>query len=545
MSLSIDPSKLKRLVAVCAFAFILAGFALRFYNITLSDFVYYDEGYYLNYTRIFSRLFAVHPPQTFSESLQAAYAFLRICMASGKSLWFLIADSRIFFGAAEAWFVARVWAAVFGAATLVLAYFFARRYYESSWEGWLTAAVLAVVPSHVFYSRIGMQEALSTFLVLLGFYFYLFPRRFGGRTLVSGGIFALAFFANYRLIVSPAFVAVAEGWLAVSRREWPDVRKYFWFVLIFLCGVFLIGNIDEGKNTLVTFSWMFYQTRLAGEAFDPVNFLSYPYYLFRLDNIFFAAFFFLNLFFVRERSEKQLPFLLAVAAMIIFSLPGEKGARYLCVMYPFMAMSVAAALVTVVRKYSSQPFRLAFVFFFLLMLAMMTRTSMAIAGIRSDYRTAVEYLTAKAGADIKFLSTQPYVQNLYVRDPGQVRSAPRGFENLMQELSAGYRYLVIDPQAYISWTANDERFRTELDGYLGFVVKNTRPVKVFDHFNEVMMERFVFEQSQNLRRSIAFLEANRERRFGTLQIYDVEDVVKTTLNALGRKHPGGPPTGND
>lgn len=543
MSLSIDPSKLKRLVAGCAFALALIGIALRFTNITLSEFVYYDEGYYLNYTRALARLLVAHYPQTTGEFLQAAYAFLRVCMASGKSLWFLIADVRVFFGGAEAWYVPRVLAAVLGSATLLLAYRFSRRYYDSPWEAWLTVAVLAVVPSHVFYSRIGMQEALSTFLVLSGFYFYVFPRSFGARSILAGALFALAFFANYRLIILPVLIAAAEGWLAWERGERLDFRKYLWCVLIFLCGVFLIGNIDDGKNTIVTFSWMFHQGQLAEQAFDPINFFSYPYYLFRLDNLLFGIFFFGNLAVFWKRPGRHLPFILSLIMMGIFSFAAEKGARYLCVMYPFLAMSVSAMFVFLIRRYPTQTVRLALVFIFLLMTAMMLNTSAAIARIRSDYHPAVEFIQAQ-GEDVKFLSTQPYVQNLYVRDPGLVREVPHSFDLLMRESAAGARYLVLCPQAYISWTENDERFRPELDGYLGFVVKNVRPVRVFDHFDRVMMERFVFEHNQNLRRSIEFLALN-DQRFGELKIYQVDEIIQVTLNALARKRPQGTAPAND
>ena len=138
--------------------------------------------------------------------------------------------------------------------------------------------------------------------------------------------------------------------------------------------------------------------------------------------------------------------------------------------------------------------------------------SYQVSRIDSDYLEATEYLLAK-DANIKFVSTQPYIQNLFTPDKKNVGICPKRFEALMTFYGEGHRYLVQDPQAYISWTKGEDRFLPELDGYLGFVLKRIRPVKEYDNFSPIAMERFVFEHSDNLRRSIRFLKDGGKGRF--------------------------------
>ena len=51
---------MKKILPVLAGAVILLGIGLRFYRITEPDFVFYDEGYYLNWSRPLGELMATH-----------------------------------------------------------------------------------------------------------------------------------------------------------------------------------------------------------------------------------------------------------------------------------------------------------------------------------------------------------------------------------------------------------------------------------------------------------------------------------------------------
>ncbi|HSA30627.1 MAG TPA: hypothetical protein P5160_02385 [Candidatus Omnitrophota bacterium] len=537
--------RLSRFFLLSVILCVVFGLVFRAWNIAQNDFVFYDEGLYLNHNRVLGQIFTVYFPKSLSEFGKALYAYISSCLASGKSLWFAIADSRIFFGLFRTWFYARIMASVFGCATLLIVYRFARRWYASKAVAGLSLAILALLPSHVFYSRIGMQEALSTFLVSLGLYLYVFSRQYNWRSFVSGAIFAACFFSNYRLIILPVPIIMVELWLAWFGSKRVDERRLVTALLMFTAGVFVIGNIDNGRNTFLTFAWMFHQAQMAGEVFHPVNFLSYPYYLFRLEHWLFGLMFFLSFYgFKKGTFSKMLPMVFVLLMMAIFSLPSEKGARYLCITYPFMAMSVAFGIVSFYERFSRWQAKAAVAGLCVAMIAGLAVKSYAVALIRSDYRTSAEYILSQ-DPQAKWFSTQDIVQSLYASRLEQVKPCPNSFEGLAQGLAEGYRFLVIDPQAYVSWIPGKERFPFELIGYLEYLKRTVRPVKEFSHFSDVMLERFVFEHSGNLLQSVHFLNAAKKDGFsqGRLYVYDVNTVVNSMLAALLRSQSsaGGTP----
>lgn len=531
-----DQQKLIRTFKWSIFFCVLFGVIFRAWNIAQNDFVFYDEGLYLNHNRRIGQILTVFFPKNFSQFLNALYAYIRSCLASGKSLWFAIADSRIFFGLFRTWFYARIMASIFGCVTLLMTYRFARRWYGSKAVAGLSTAILALLPSHVFYSSIGMQEALSAFLVLCGMYFYIFSREYNWRTFLSGAIFAACFFSNYRLIILPVPIIIVELWTAWFGARRIDLRRLITTLLIFIGGVFVIGSIDNGRNTFLTFLWMFHQADMAAEVFHPVNFLSYPYYLFRLEHWLFGIVFFLSFYGFRKKSlPKMLPMIFVLLMMVIFSLPSEKGARYLCITLPFMAMSVAYGVVCFYERFSKFQTKAAVVAVCFLMLIGLGVKSYSVALISSDNRASVEYILS-LDPQAKWFSTQELVHNLYVSDSSRIRPCPRSFEGLAQGLAEGYAYLAIGPQAYVSRVHGDQRFSLQLFGYLEYIKRSVQPIQVFSNFSDVMLERFVFEHSENLLRSIRFLNAAKKDEFapGKIYVYDVRTAVEQMLLTLVR-----------
>lgn len=404
-----------------------------------------------------------------------------------------------------------------------LSYLFARRYYKSSDVALFSVALMAILPGLVFYSRIGLQEAMSVCLVLAGFYFYLFHREAGWKTLAAGVLLAAAFFANYRLIVLPVLVLCIELWEGVILRKGVAVRKFVWFSLVFFACVVLVGNLLDAANTTVIFAWVFHQEDMAGGSFAWINLLSYPFYLFLLETFIFAGAFFFSAFLTLKKDRANaLPVILVLAQMVIFSLPSEKGARYLCVMLPFAVMTVAHMLVEFHRSLAADKRRFLVGFVVVMALAMAVK-SIELVRARSDYEPAVKFIEAHVpGA--KILSTQDQVQSLYVRPFDRVMAVPARFDKLMPLYAKGYRYLIIDPQVYVGLTSG-LRFHPDLRDYLAFIDRRMAPVKVFPHMNHAMLERFVCEHSENLIESIQFLYSPDVDRMASIRIYDMTGVV--------------------
>ena len=519
------------------------GLALRFFRIATNDFVFFDEGFYLNYHRAFYDLLTRHFSQNLEDWRHAVSAWFRLSLGSGKALWFMLADARFFVGLYRAWYVPRILAALSGALTLPLAAWMARRYFNSKAVGLLTLILLALLPSHVFYSRIGLQETTSTLFFLAGFYFYLFPRRFGPRTFLSATLLSAAYFTNYRLIFLPLHVVVTEFFLSFTEKRSFDVRKVVWHTVVFLAFLVVIGALDQAQNTIVTFSWMFHQSHLAADRFVWMNLLSYPYYLFRLENILFGLFFFATFacFFIRNYPRQHLfPFVLVCFHMGIFTFAAQKGARYIGVILPFAAMAVAAVIAEAHKRFDRAFGRVVLWSLVAVMCSFLLAKSVRLSVARSDYRPAMETLL-RQDPEVKVVASQNYILNLYTSRPDQAVAVPRRFFQLAALYGAGYRYLILGPQAYVSLTDNEKPFSVELDSYLNVIDKNVAPLRVYDHFNSLVMERFVFEHSEDLGRSIAFLRRD-PAGLGRLRVYDLRACLREIMIRLNRQR-GQPLTG--
>jgi len=527
--------KLKPVIIVLIVFICLSGIVMRFYRITKMDFVFYDEGYYLNFSRYFYERLILQYPDNFKDMTMFIWYWLKLSLATGKALWFLMSDARVFFGAYHFWPFPRVLAAIAGTLSLGLVYLFAKRLYRSKAIGILSVVLLAIMPSHVFYSRLGMQETFSTLCFLSGFYFYLFPRKLSWRTFLAGVFFAGAWFTNYRLITLPAHIAFCELILSVSEKRWPDLRKYIWCVLTFFFFIFMVGNLDNGNNTVIVFAWIFYQSNLAKEQFDLFNFFSFPYYLFRLENFFFGLLFFANIYhLVKKQWIRALPFGLAFLHMFIYSFAGEKGARYLCVVSPFLVMAVASLIVYLGKDAKQKFVRVGIGIISLLLVVGFYIKSVKITKSRSGYQKVAEYLLAK-DRNVKFIATQNYVFSLFTKRWQDVAPFPYKFRKFMSLYGQGYRYLVIGPQAYVSFVRDMKRFDTELFDFIEFVYAKIKPIAEFDHFDDVMLERFVFDHNENLKRSLNFLKTN-DGSYGKLRVFDIAHILGWLDRAIGLKN---------
>ncbi len=558
-------------VGILLAVFILLGIGLRFYHITRPDFIFYDEGYYFNLDkRHFMEMALKNPPQGLREWGQALYADWRIALGSGKPIWVFLNYVQFLWGNGENWYFTRLVSAVFGCLTMGLVYLFSRRLSGNFFVAALSTMLFAVLPSHVFYSRTGLQEGLSTFLFLAAFYFYgstrfacspwieasnhpervtnemrseskgqplknnrtpLFFEEIGWRAFLSGFLAAMAYFSNYRLIILPVMLGFCAVYTWLIREEkdrkfFPAIRKYVWWLLTFFFFVIMIASFDKAQHMKVIVPWMAHQADLAQrEPFAWQNLFSYPYYLFRLESMFLGILFWASFYLVTRKQWGQLfPFFLVCLQMLIFSFAQEKAARYICVVTPFIALAAAISAGWFYEYFKRNTVKSVLIGFLALMLLLMSVKSWAISQFESAYRPAMEYIK-EADPETRVVTSQKWIMNLFTKNYRNVHELPHTFVYLLNYYARGYRYLVIDPQAYISWTQDKKRFSPPLEDYLRYLVRAARPVKTFAHLSPVMLERFVFEHSENLPRSIRFLD-QAPPDTGGIRVYDLSEFMQ-------------------
>ncbi len=503
------------------FLLILFGIFCRFYQINRNTFMHYDEGLYLNHNRPLHEIMIHHPPQNMSEGFRLFHAWMKSSLTMTKVLWVMVLDMRLLWGGWDDWYFARIVSALSGVFTVMLVYLFARRHYQSKEIAVLSALLLWLMPSDIFYSRMALQEAFCGFWFFSGLYLYIFPRTFNKRTFLSGLCFAAAFLTNYRLAIIPILIFALEFSFLISRQGKPQWRHYVWSMVVFLTTVILIGGLYGGRNSYIIFAWMIRQAQIAKLPFSFLNLFSYPYYLFTMENFFFGIFFFGNIYFLIRQKRKNLPlFGVSCLYMIFFTLAREKGARYLSVVYPLIVMSVSYVVFQLWGQ-RARKVKIIAALCLIFMLVGFAIKSFRISQFKAAYQESVTDIL-KEDPQAKILTTQPTIQNLFT-SVENVASAPKNFAELAWRYEQGYRYLILDPQVYISWTKNDLHF-TELKDYLDFILVHIRPHRIYHHFHSHLMERFVFEHNENLRLSNKFLAQQKPVK-GLLRVYKIEEII--------------------
>jgi hypothetical protein len=530
-------TKLNPFIPVIIGLIIFLGLLMRLYHINDNQFLFYDEGMYLGYNRAFVNLVANNPAHDLNEFGIILSVMFKTALTTAKALWFFILNLRVFIVGPEAWYFARFVSAFSGIATVVLLYFWSRRYFSSQRIAVLSALVLLILPSHVFYSRLGMQEALSTLLFLSAVYLYMLHDRMRWAFFLSAFILSCVYFTNYRMIIAPVFIAFIEFFrvLVSSKNPWQIrtfQKNYNWKrVAIYFAGfygfVLLVGSLYGGVNLQVTSAWMFHQAQDAGGKFNPINFISYPYYVFALEGFFFACFFWGSAYLFKFREySKLLPFGIVVFQMFIFSFAAEKGARYLCVVLPFLAAAVAVIVDDGWQRYAMA--RQWIMIAGVLAVAGMLYLSGSIALAHTDYEKAVHFITDQDPQAV-IVSTQPLVEGLYMADDKRMVACPNDTYALYNLYKQGAKYLIVDPQAYISWTVNGRRFSPPLDDFLDMTLKNVVPLQTFPHLNSIFLKRFVLDHNEQIVDSITFLSHSDQEQYGKIRIYDLGSIFSAIM----------------
>lgn len=197
---------------------------LRFYRITDRGLMYHDEAHYLLSSRFYVQIgtwvwqngqaLAVGT-KTLADLKEHVLELERVggtMLQYGRPLHYLLIAITSFFVGFTDW-TSLVLSATLGVLTIALVFLVGTRFYDRS-TGLLAAAILAVSPYHICYSRAGLSQLISAFLALLGIYLYYLSQRpghHGSRFLVlSGLVVGFAFTSHYNLFWEPAVLVGYE-----------------------------------------------------------------------------------------------------------------------------------------------------------------------------------------------------------------------------------------------------------------------------------------------------------------------------------------------
>lgn len=135
--------------------------------------------------------------------------------------------------------IARVPAVIFGTLTVLLAYVFAKRLYDTK-TGLLSALFLAFLPWHVIMSRIGLKIILVPFFGILIFYLLYagIKEKKTALFLFSFFILGVGSFYTYPSAVIFLPIFIISFFILKGKQDWPPSRILFIGVLLFLLLIF-------------------------------------------------------------------------------------------------------------------------------------------------------------------------------------------------------------------------------------------------------------------------------------------------------------------
>jgi len=161
----------------------------------------------------------------------------------------------------------------------------------------------------------------------------------------------------------------------------------------------------------------------------------------------------------------------------------------------------------------------------------MVYQSASLSFAQTDYENAVHYIIDQDPQAV-IVSTQPLVEGLYMADDKRIVPCPNDVFSLVSLYKKGAKYLIIDPQAYISWTVNGRRFSPPLDDFLEIMLKNVSPIKTFPHLNSVLLNRFVLDHNEQILDSLSFITHAKANEYGKIRVYDLGVVLSTLQHTL-------------
>ena len=161
---------------------------------------------------------------------------------------------------------------------------------------------------------------------------------------------------------------------------------------------------------------------------------------------------------------------------------------------------------------------------------MMVYLSGSIALARTDYEKAVHFIIDHDPQAV-IISTQPLVEGLFLADDKRIVACPNDLNSLVNLYKQGARYLILDPQAYITWTNNGRRFSPPLLDFLEMTLKGVEPLANFPHLNKILLNRFVLDHNEQISDSIKFLSVAQSEGYGKIRVYDLGTVFATFQHA--------------
>jgi len=462
----------KKHVIILMMSILMIGSIVRFWNMTNKGLFFWDEGLFLMGTRFvnwrtseltenFGRFgFKLSSFNSDHESFEGYPVFLQ---KPGHIA--LLSVASLVWGVDE--YLGHVVSSVFGLLSIVLVYFIGR-ICGGQRLGLLAALLLALGPTHVHYSRVGLHEITSSFFVLMAVLFHLKSmRRSQSKGLdeilffLTGICLSYAIICSYRWIIFiPVFIGMDILILSLRGTRLPVA---IWRALLFMSGFMIPLSFAEFFYFLyfypdyVRFQPSSYFNVLLYKFSSETHFnMSRPFHylgqLSKSEGVLYLSLVVFGLLHSIRKKHKLLIYitLLLLFPFILYSFNVTRVARAISIVVPFMAILAATTIISVhnLLKKMTRHWRVTGNLMFIIILVVFIRQDITILGMNSGYDAAFDFVMQRS--DGKHLSTMAPIGALRMGRESVPLHPPRQFEELQTFCEHhGYRYILVDWQKYV------------------------------------------------------------------------------------------------
>lgn len=522
----------KRTVLILLILFITLGAFLRLYGLSEKGLFFWDEGIFLMGTRFvnwrvvelvdnLSRFgFHLNSLQSDVPNVEGYPVFLQkpghIVMLSLFSL---------FMGTSE--YLGPFMSAVFGILGLFVVFRLGRYLYGKP-AALFAVLLLSLMPSHLYYSRLGMHEINSGFFVLLGVLLHV--KSIDSRTkrgldellyFLSSACIGFALISSYRWII---FLPIVAGFDFLYHLF--QVKKRFravWRTVIFVSGLIIPLTIAE-----VSYFLCFYPDYLNSQPssyflvllkkFSTESQFNAEYPLFYLTQYAtMEGFLFLLVAAIgcvlsisRRRWQERYPAIIVLVTLLFFSLTLTRVSRAPSVIFPFLTLVAGLAMhrMFIWAKEHLHTGRLVALLLLLSILGWFGFRAHQIIHLRSGYDAAFNFVRVESNG--RHLSTMAPLSAVFFGNKNVPLHPPASLDEMKQLCEqGGYRYLLVDWQKYVWYYPS-----------IKYIEENFEPVITFDNpyiqFPTVLGENYIPQILPTL--------LDHDPLIDTIKIYDLNTI---------------------
>lgn len=433
--------------------------------------------------------------------------------------------------------------AIFGVINVLLAFILALLVTESKKVALIAPAFLAVLPLHVFYSRLSMAEMDSQFFFLLSLIFYILRIKKG--KLIYWWLTSIAI--TLALVTNGdrfAFITPIIIELFLYRRQ--AIRQIFIFGLVFSVGMilseipyhiaFLLTHnykiIIENPSYLEQQLWILARLTGFGLKINLLSFLSYPYMILNTTGYLFSIFLVLGIIkTIRSKNKLEIVSLVSFSSTLLFlSIHSLQALRAISPILPLFAIEASIGLLFIIKYLSAYLKNRLMLVGILLILILATifelvLNSLPLLNYTSPYLKTMSILTSQNAkhivttTDAIFKSVNPNIQTINYQNTLGVGDFSIKGENSPEFIVTNIQKYTIPTRAI--------NLTKDIDKTTDLIQKNCSPVySSYDINSHLLVKLFAFEHNSSINKTTEFLNKFHIPEDGRLNIYKFRECIE-------------------